>query len=88
MTEKDVEEAYNLFKNYESVIEKSKVVSIEDIKLKEYTLSVNSYIEKAPIEAICPQEVKKTFLATLDEVIEAEENLKSLLIEGGYISEH
>lgn len=87
MTEKDVDEVYDLFKNYESVIEKSKVVSIEDIKLKEYTLSVNSYIEKAPIETICPKEIKKAFLAALDEVVEAEENLKSLLVEGGYISE-
>ncbi|KAF6616168.1 N-6 DNA methylase [Paenibacillus polymyxa] len=87
MTEEDVEEVYNLFKNYESVIEKSKIVSIEDIKLKECTLSVNSYIEKASIETICPQKVKKAFLSALDEAIEAEENLKSLLIEGGYISE-
>lgn len=87
MTEKDVLEVFNLYKKYESVIEKSKIVSIEDIKAKEYTLSVNSYIEKAIVETICPKEVKKSFLTALDEVLAAEEKLKALLIEGGYISE-
>lgn len=87
MTEQDVAEVYNLFKNYESIIEKSKVVTIEDIKLKDYILSMNGYIEKAPIKTACPEEVRKEFLLALNEAIEAEENLKALLIEGGYISE-
>lgn len=87
MTEKDVLEVYNLYKKYESVIEKSKIVSIEDIKTKEYTLSVNSYIEKTLMETVCPKEVKKAFLSALDEVLAAEEKLKALLAEGGYISE-
>lgn len=87
MTEKDVEEAYNLFERYQSVVEKSKIVSIEDIKAKDFTLSVSSYIEREPIDTVCPKEVKKTFFAGLEETIAAEENLKSLLVEGGYISE-
>ncbi|HAT4226412.1 restriction endonuclease subunit M [Clostridium perfringens] len=87
MTDDNVEEVYDLFKNYEDVIEKSKVVSIEDIKSKDYTLSVNSYIEKAPIKTACPKEVKREFLLALEAAIEAEENLKALLIEGGYLSE-
>jgi type I restriction enzyme M protein len=87
MREEDVEEVYNLFKNYEAVIEKSKVVSIEDIRLKDYTLSVNGYIEKKPIKTACPEEVKREFLLALDEAIDAEENLKALLIDGGYICE-
>ena len=88
MTDDNVAEVYNLFKNYEDVIEKSKVVSIEDIKSKDYTLAVNNYIEKAPIKTVCPKEVKREFLLALEAAIEAEENLKALLIEGGYISEY
>mgnify|MGYP003507440982 FL=1 len=87
MTEKDVEAVYNLFEKYDSVIDKSKIVSIEDLKNNDYSLSVNSYIEKAPIESVCPQEVKKAFLSAIEEAMEAEEKFKSLLVEGGYISE-
>lgn len=87
MTDDDVEEVYKLYKNYDNVIEKSKVVSIEDIEEKDYTLSVNNYIEKAPVKTACSKEVKREFLLALDEAIEAEERFKALLIEGGYISE-
>ena len=87
MTDDNVEEVYNLFKNYKDVIEKSKVVDIEDIKAKGYTLSVNNYIEKMPVKTASPKEVKREFLLALEEAIKAEEKLKALLIEGGYISE-
>lgn len=87
MTEGNVEEVFKLFKDYEDVVEKSKKAEIEDIRAKEYTLSVNSYIEKAPQETICPEEVKKAFLLALDDAIAKEENFKRLLIEGGYINE-
>ena len=87
MTEKNVDETFNLFKGYEDVIEKSKVATIEDIKTKDYTLSVNSYIEKAEQETISPQEVKKSFFQALEEAIATEEKFKRLLIEGGYINE-
>ncbi|KJS13241.1 MAG: DNA methylase [Peptococcaceae bacterium BRH_c8a] len=87
MTEINVEESFNLYKAYEDVIEKSKIATIEDIRLKNYTLSVNSYIEKAALESISPKEVKKNFLLALDKAIAAEENFKRLLIEGGYLNE-
>ncbi|WP_312440752.1 N-6 DNA methylase [Sphingobacterium multivorum] len=87
MTERDVEEVFNLYKEYDDVIEKSQIATIENMRLKDYTLSVNSYIEKAPHDTICPPKVKKAFLLALEEAIAAEENFKRLLIEGGYISE-
>ena len=87
MTEKDVEAAFALFQGYEDVLEKSKIAGIDEIKSKDYSLSVNSFIEKAPHDTICPAEVKKAFLLALEEAIAAEENLKRLLIDGGYINE-
>ncbi|MEC1781812.1 N-6 DNA methylase [Schinkia azotoformans] len=87
MTEKNIDETFNLYQDYEDVIEKAKIATIEDIRKKDYTLSVNSYIEKAPQETICPKEVKKAFFSALDEAIAAEEKFKRLLVEGGYISE-
>lgn len=87
MTETNVEEAYGLYKNYDDVTEKSKIATIEDIRAKDYTLSVNSYIEKKVQETISPEEVKREFLLALEEVIATEEKFKRLLIEGGYIGE-
>ncbi|HYE10920.1 MAG TPA: N-6 DNA methylase [Patescibacteria group bacterium] len=87
MTEKDIDEIFNIYKGYEDVIEKSKIAAIEDIRAKDCTLSTNSYIEKATQEIISPQEVKRNFLLALNKAIAAEENFKRLLIEGGYISE-
>ncbi|MGG0716279.1 N-6 DNA methylase [Robertmurraya massiliosenegalensis] len=87
MTEKNVEDTYNLYENYENVIEKSKIATFEEIKAKDYTLSVNSYIEKTAQEITSPKEVKKSFFQALEDAIAAEENFKRLLIEGGYISE-
>lgn len=87
MTERNVEEVFNLYKEYKDVIEKSQIATMGDIRLNDYTLSVNSYIEKVPHETICPQEVKNAFFLALEEAIAAEDNFKRLLIEGGYISE-
>ncbi|OLS40830.1 N-6 DNA methylase [Bacillus sp. MRMR6] len=87
MTERNVEEVFELYQNYEDVLEKVKIATIEDIRVKDYSLSVNSFIEKALQETISPKEVKNAFLLALDEAIEAEEKFKRLLVEGGYISE-
>jgi type I restriction enzyme M protein len=87
MTEENIMEAYNLCVNYESVIEKAKVVTLEDIKNKGFTLSVSSYIEKAASEIISPKEARKQFFDALNEAYAAEEKLKKLLTEGGYIHE-
>jgi type I restriction enzyme M protein len=87
MIEKNVDETFNLFKDYEDVVGKSKIATIEDIKAKGYTLSVNSYIEKTVQETMSPKEVKGYFLQAFEDAIAAEENFKRLVIEGGYISE-
>jgi len=87
MTDQNVEEVYKLCSDYCDVMEKAKVVTIEDIRNRDYTLSVSGYIEKAARETISPAETKAQFLAALDEVHAAEERLKALLIEEGYIHE-
>lgn len=85
MSERNVEEVFNIYRNYEDINEKSKIATIEDIKSKDYTLSVNSYIKKVQHDIICPREVRKAFLLALDEAIAAEENFKKLLIEGAFL---
>ena len=87
MTDDDIQQVCNLYKDYKDVLEKCKIVTLDNIKKKDYTLSVNSYIEKKPQETIDPAVVKKEFLEALSAVAEAENNLKQLLAEGGYIHE-
>ena len=85
MTEKDTGEVYRLWQNYKPVLDKCAIVDLETIAAKGYTLSVNTYIEKTPAEAIDPRKVRREFMAALQEVRDSEAELKKLLREGGYI---
>ena len=87
MTDDDIQQVYDLYADYKDVIEKCKIVTLDDIKARDYTLSVNSYIEKKQQETIDPAVVKKEFLEALSAVTTAEDKLKRLLVEGGYIHE-
>lgn len=87
MTDDDIQQVCDLYADYKDVIEKCKIVTLDDIKSKDYTLSVNSYIEKKQQETIDPAVVKKEFLEALSAVTTAEDKLKRLLVEGGYIDE-
>lgn len=87
MTDDDIQQVCDLYTDYQDVIEKCKIVTLDDIKAKDYTLSVNSYIEKKQQETIDPAVVKKEFLEALSAVTTAEDKLKWLLVEGGYINE-
>lgn len=83
----NIDEIYNLYANFEDVEEKVKIATLDEIKAKDYTLSVNRYVEKKQAETISLDEAKKNFYNAMEEVFAAEEKLKQLLIEGGYINE-
>lgn len=87
MTDDDIQQVCYLYADYKDVIEKCKIVTLDDVKAKDYTLSVNSYIKKKQQETIDPAVVKKEFLEALNTVTTAEDKLKRLLVEGGYIHE-
>lgn len=87
MTDTDVDTAFRLYQGYEDIIEKSKVVTIEDIAAKDYTLSVNSYIEKKVQKAADPAEVRRAYLAAVEEVRAAEQHLRELLVKEGLLNE-
>ena len=86
MTEENIQEVFELYKKYEDVIEKVKVVNLDEIRQKDYSLSVSNYIEKKPEEAIDVEKVKKEYFEAVKEVQENEEKMKKLLIEGGFIN--
>jgi len=87
MDDSDVERVYQLFSDYKDVTDFAKVVTEKDIANKDYTLAVNTYIEKTPPKSIDPKEVKKKYLEAYNKVVECENELTSLLKKGGYINE-
>lgn len=87
MSEDDIQKVFNLYSNYKDVLEYVKIVDVEDIRKKDYTLSVNTYIQKKEQEVVDPAVVRQKYFDALKEVKEAEEKMKKLLIEGGYVNE-
>lgn len=87
MTEEDIQKVFGLYAAYEDVIEQVKVVSLDDIRQKDYTLAINNYIEKKEQETIPPAEVRRQYFEAYEEMLEAEEKMRKLLLEGGYVSE-
>lgn len=85
MTEDDIQTVFKLYQEYTDVIEKAKVITLDDIRGKDYTLAVNNYIEKKEQEVISPSEVRKQYFEALEEVKTAEEHMRKLLVEGGYV---
>ena len=85
MTEADTDQVYRLWQDYKDVIDKCAIVDLDTIRAKDYTLSVNTYMEKTPAPPIDPKKVRAEFFAALNEVQESEAALMQLLKEGGYI---
>jgi type I restriction enzyme M protein len=87
MTDDDISKVFKFYSDYEDVIEKVKVVTIPDVRDKDYTLAINNYIEKKEQEIVPPAEVRRQYFETFDEMLEAEETMRNLLLEGGYVNE-
>jgi type I restriction enzyme M protein len=87
MTDDDVSKVFELYTDYKDVIEKVKVVTIPDVREKDYTLAINNYVEKKEQEIVHPVEVRRQYFEAFDEMREAKETMINLLLEGGYVNE-
>ena len=87
MTEDNVQEVYGLYEAYENVVERAKIVTLEDVRKRDYSLAVNQYIERKEQERVAPSEVRRQYFKALEDVYRAEERMRKLLITGGYVSE-
>ncbi|MEK3674152.1 N-6 DNA methylase [Paenibacillus sp. FSL R10-2771] len=87
MTENDIRRVFDYYTDYEDVIEHVKIVSVDEIRGKNYTLAINNYIEMKKQETVRPAEVRREYFEAFDEMVEAEEEMLKLLQEGGYINE-
>lgn len=86
MTEENIQEVFKLYQNYSNVIEKAKVVTIDDVRKKDYSLSVSNYIEKKPEEEIDAEQIKQEYFSAVREVKANENKMKKLLLDGGFIN--
>lgn len=87
MTEEDIQTVFNYYMEYEDVVEKVKIVTIPEIREKDFSLAINNYIEKKEQETVPPAEIRRQYFEAYKEMIAAEEKMRKLLLEGGYISE-
>ena len=87
MTEDDIQQVYKLYADYKDVVERVKIVTLDDVRKKDYTLAINNYIEKKEQETAPPAEVRRQYFAALAEVEAAESRMRKLLLEGGYVHE-
>jgi len=83
----NVKTLYELYTNYTDVIECCKIATIQDVEDGSFDLSVKKYIEKKQQETVPPEVVRKRYFETLENVRAAEDKMKELLIEGGYVNE-
>ncbi len=83
----NVEEIEMLYANYEDVIDRCKVVTIQDVKKEGFDLNVKKYIEKRKQEALSPEIVRRNYFNALGAACKAEDKMRRLLVEGGFIHE-
>lgn len=87
MTDDDVSKVFEFYTDHKDVIEKVKIVTIPDVREKDYTLAVNNYVEKKKQKIVPPAEVRRQYFEAFGEMREAEETMINLLLEGGYVNE-
>jgi len=87
MAEDNIKEVFDLYLRYEDVVDKSKVVTLDEIASNDYSLAVNNYIERPEAEKIDPAVVRQEYLDAVNAVISAENHLKELLIKEGLLNE-
>lgn len=84
MTEDDITKVFELYKNYEDVKEKCKIVPIEDIK---ESLMPKLYIDSEPMIKLDTNEINKEYINSYKKLKKHEEVMNKLLLEGGYLNE-
>ena len=87
MSQTDIQEIFSLYTSYTDVVERVKVVELDKIRSKGYTLAIQTYIDRKEPETVPPEEVREQYFAAFEEVRAAEDALKKLLVEGGYVHE-
>jgi type I restriction enzyme M protein len=86
MTNEDINKVFALCTEYQDVQGKAKIATLDEIAQKGFTLSVSAYIAKEAQESVSPEKIRKKYFEAIEAAKSAEEKLKSLLSEGGYLN--
>lgn len=84
MTQENIDEVFRLYHNYENVHNKCHIVHRSEVK---ETLIPKSYIQKSLSAKIYPEKVKNNYFIAYEKMVAAENKMKELLEEGGYLNE-
>jgi type I restriction enzyme M protein len=85
MTEENVGEVFRLCSGLDDVPEKARTATLEDIRAKDWSLSVSGYVERLAKEAEPPAETRRRFMQAVEDVRAKERRLMVLLKEAGYL---
>lgn len=80
LLDENVDTLYNLYTDYEDVVERCKVVTLADVEKGGYDLNVKRYIEKKPQEVVPPEVVRRNYFEALEKVRAAEDKMQRLLL--------
>ena len=83
----NVKTLFKLYSDYDDVMERCKVVTLQEVEKAGFDLTVKRYIDQKKQKVISPVEVRQSYQRTLDSVLSAERRMIELLIEGGYVHE-
>lgn len=84
---RDVKTLCELYAGYTDVVERCRIVTVQEVQNAGFDLSVKRYIEKKKQEAMPPAAVRRSYAAALEAARAAEERMRRLLLEGGYVHE-
>ena len=84
MTIEDINKVFNLYQNYEGVVEKCSIVDTQSIG---DTLMPFDYIQKKEKEKLNPDQIIKDFFSINDRIKNCEEKMLAELTNGGYFDE-
>lgn len=81
------EQIVSWYRDFKDVEDRAKVVSLDEIKQEDWTLNISRYV-LPPIGEDIPSlpEAVRSFKAALKEAREAEDHLRTVLTEGGWLS--
>lgn len=85
VSDENVETLLGLYSGYEDVLERCKVVTVDDVASKGYTLQVGSYIEREVPPVTPPAEIYARFGELVDKTARDEATLRRLMRDGGYL---
>lgn len=84
MTQENIDEVFNLYRNYSNVIEKCQIVNINDIS---DSLIPKLYILHKEEELPDINKVKNDYLQLLKKTIKEQAEVEEILVSGGYLDE-